>query len=260
MEEEVHGYIYRNLNDIADVDKIHRKTGVPKSVLLMILTQKIVRKVKNSYHQIKNHSGALEKRWKAGESFLKISESLRFPPMLIASIILKEKGIAKREFRRLVKDPSRTKDKRVREEIIEAVQKDFVYSPWTHDIQKKRAKIGEGIIKEWLQKRNADFMTEKEALRTGNTKTPDFILKDLLTLEGKRIFWIDSKASFGDEVEHKRYNKKQFEKYFRLFGSGMVVYWYGFVDTVTAIEPMIIVKDYTFFREFQDDINELLDW
>ena len=43
------------------------------------------------------------------------------------------------------------------------------------------------------------------------------------------INWIDSKACFGDEHVHTVQCKPQFQGYLNRFGSGMVIYWFGFV-------------------------------
>ena len=49
-------------------------------------------------------------------------------------------------------------------------------------------------------------------------------------MNGWNINWIESKATFGDRVEVNKNMKKQLEPYLELFGQGVVIYWFGFVD------------------------------
>jgi len=62
------------------------------------------------------------------------------------------------------------------------------------------------------------------------------------------VSWIESKANFGDVVEMKKNISKQLLPYVKLFGKGIVVYWFGYV---TDVEPPdgITVVDARFFTE-----------
>ncbi len=71
-------------------------------------------------------------------------------------------------------------------------------------------------------------------LRGAYTKTPDCLLEKPLQINGCKVHWIESKASFGDEIELKKNVRRQLKPYTELFGTGAVVYWYGFVE---GIEP-----------------------
>lgn len=90
------------------------------------------------------------------------------------------------------------------------------------------------------------------------TKTPDFLLSEPIMIDGKKIFWIESKAMFGDEKEHKHYTKKQFSHYEQMSGHGLIVYWYGFLDTLESNGH--IIKCHQFFKGFENEVNELLNF
>jgi len=241
MDEATYNLIYRSLNKLSDIPELQKQFKIPENTLLAILTQKKVRKTKSIFHRIDKEE--IKKRWNSGESILSISNSLDFSPVLTASMLL---NLTKREFRKMREKPGEIKDERLRKEITEALENDFVYSPTAHKNQTARAKIGEDAIRKWLLKKGASFVAEKESK---NKKTPDFLLSDPIDIEGRKIYWIDSKVAFGDEIEHWRCIKKQFSHYLETFGSGMVVYWYGFVDSVAAIEPRIVVKDFRYLWE-----------
>lgn len=257
MEKRVYEKIYENLNSIEDIGKIHGEGNIAKAVLYSILSNKIVEDTKSRYHILRAESESLSRRWDSGESFLDISKSLNFPPVLTASLILQRKNFSKKGFQRLLKGITPVKDERLIKEVKEAVSQDFIYSPWAHGLQKRRAEAGEGIIMKWLAKKNAEFTSEKDC--KGNRKTPDFLLVEPIRLKHKEIFWIDSKAMFGSEREHAKYIKKQFRDYKELFGPGTVVYWYGFVDSIKDMDNGTLVLDQEIFQEFNHDIEKLLN-
>ena len=57
---------------------------------------------------------------------------------------------------------------------------------------------------------------------------------------GQKIFWIESKASFGDAAEFKINSNKQLIPYTELFGPGVVVYWTGYLDGLACPEGVTL--------------------
>ena len=51
---------------------------------------------------------------------------------------------------------------------------------------------------------------------------------------GDEYNWIESKASFGDEYIHRKNHRGQVSKYVELYGQGILVYWYGYLDTLKS--------------------------
>lgn len=250
MEEDTYKEIYRRLEEHS-LGFLSRKFCIEKEILQSILNLKLVRRNKELHRRIRRETGELLQRWEDGESLLEISSSLGFSPILTSSFVMLERGFTKGEFRMMLRKPGEIKDRRLRKEIEAVVEKDFLYSPWAHALQRKRGRMGEEILKDWLKSRGADLVMQKKY-----KKTPDFLLKEPLHLKGLDVYWADSKAIFCDEEEHKRYLKKQFCDYLQSFGPGLVVYWYGFMDSVPPLEPRIIVKDRMFFDDPR--VGELL--
>ena len=100
-------------------------------------------------------------------------------------------------------------------------------------------------MKKWLDKQNIEYRTEKE-IRGEFSKTPDCLLSKSIRLNGMDVNWIESKASFGDFIEIKRTMKKQLIPYTELFGSGAVVYWFGFLDEVGSYDGIDILDASSF--------------
>lgn len=100
-------------------------------------------------------------------------------------------------------------------------------------------------MQEYLTKSKIPFYDESHLRSTGHDKTPDFKLEIPIYVNGITVTWIESKAQFGSPEVHKKYKKEQFQSYWNRFGTGIVIYWFGFVDTIiNPDEKRFIVMDH----------------
>ncbi|UCE36317.1 MAG: TPD domain-containing protein [Thermoplasmata archaeon] len=247
MKKSEYKRLYDELNNLGDIDRVAKNTGLDRELVLVLYTQKTVRLATRRFYKVKHRAKSLLKKWNEGRSFLSLSRELKFPPILTAYLILLENNITRKRFWDLVKNPENIKDNRMRKEISEIVEKDIVYSPEGNEMQYKRGKMGERRLCEWLDKQNLKYKTENE-LKGQYSKTPDALLSKPLQTNGMSIKWIESKASFGDETEIRRNTKRQLKAYTEIFGQGIVVYWFGFIDGAHAPKNVLIV-DESFFEE-----------
>ena len=246
MNIEKYLAISKQLNTLGDVDRIHLKYKLPKELLIVILTQNIIRRTKKQYNIVKEQVSKLLDKWHSGNSFLEISRELKFSPVMTASLILREMGLTKKQIQDYLKKPEEIENHRIKKEITDILKNEIVYSPHGTKIQVERGKRTEEKIYNWLRRRNISFITEKEA-RSKHLKTPDFLLKYSIKIKGKTIHWIECKASFGDYIEIRRDYKKQLKHYVDLYSSGMVVYWFGFIDDI-KIDDRILLSTKNIFK------------
>lgn len=237
--------IYQKLNRADDIKKLCDVYNIEKDTLYNILSQKIVGKTKYKYYTIRHHSRDLLHEWLHNKSFLSIARTLHFSPVMTASIILQQYGLSKKRFWRYISNLDTVKEKRIQKELKEVCDNDFVYSPRALEEQKKKGEEVENKVRCWLIEHKVSFQTEPE-LRKKYKKTPDFLLAEPIKIDGCDINWIECKASFGDLQEFNRNLKKQLLPYIEKFNSGMIVYWYGFIDEISTLEG-IVIKDRTFF-------------
>ena len=94
-----------------------------------------------------------------------------------------------------------------------------------------------------LTARGIPFVTEDQLRQEGFPKTPDVKLEVPVEVDGRIINWIDSKALFGDEKYHKDLYKN-LRGYVNRFGPGMVLYWFGFVETLNDDPDIYCVADF----------------
>jgi Holliday junction resolvase len=247
MKLEDYKKLYRRLNGVEDVDVLCKEYQLTKDALFNILSQKIVRNATARYYPVKRYGRDLVHEWMNGKSFLEIAKRIDFPPVLTASIILQQYGISKKRFWKYLINLELLPDPRLKKELASASNADWCYSPKAMVSQRERGNKVEDIVKEWLMKQGFEFEREKD-LKKRYKKTPDFLLKKPLNIEGERINWIECKASFGDAVEIRRNTKKQFLPYTNLFGTGIVVYWHGFIEDIEIIKN-VIITDRSFFEK-----------
>ena len=246
--------IYDHLNRYSHVKSLAEESGIDEETLFVIYTQRTVRRATRNYYRIKNKVPGLVRRWERGESFVRIAASLRFPPILTALLLFQGNNISKKRFWEYVENTEDIKDNRLRREIKEVKEKDMIYSPHGYKLQYERGQWGEQRLQEWLGEQKIPYRTEEE-IKGLFPKTPDALLDQPILANGSKIYWIESKASFGDDIEVRKNYKKQLEPYTQLFGKGMVVYWYGYLSDLPEYEDVIIVDNEFFQKPLTSDDN-----
>ncbi len=227
MEYQEYKSIYNRLNTIKDIEKLESE-GYDHRMVKTLFTQKTSRDVKKRFYIVKQNSGRMLKEWKRGTSMMEIALKWKFPPILTAMFIFMEDGASKKEFWSYVADPDLLR-KDVADELREVIDNDPVYSPQGNDEQRERGQWGESLLQNWLDEQGIGYRTEND-IRGEYEKTPDALLDEPMMFEGKKIYWVESKASFGDNTEFKFNSRKQLIPYTNIFGPGVVVYWVGKLD------------------------------
>lgn len=238
MKYEEYKQLYNDLRTPADVERL--SSDYDARMLDSLFTQKTTREVKKRFYMVKNNAGKMLKEWKKGKSIMELAEKNRFPPLLTAMFIFLEDGATKKEFWSYVRDPTLLESDETADEVREAVRNDIVYSPEANDRQKERGLWGEDLAHQWLDGQGITYRTEDDLRGTEFTKTPDCLLDHPVIYEGKEIYWVESKASFGDNTEFRFNARKQLVPYTKLFGPGLVVYWVGCLDDLDCPENVYV--------------------
>jgi len=226
MQYEEYKKIYDSLNKPEDIGCLLEK-GYDHRLLDTLYTQKVSRDVKKRYHMIKEKSPILLREWKKGKTLMEISVKYKFPPILVAMLIFQEDGASKKQFWEFIRSPETLESPQTAEEIRDVIKNDLVYSPEANERQCERGLWGESLLQNWLNEQNIQYKTENDLRGNDRQKTPDCLLSEPMKCDGKKICWIESKASFGDNVEFRYNARKQFCPYTQLFGPGLVIYWTG---------------------------------
>lgn len=237
MEYQEYKELYNNLNSAKDVER-YISEGYDHRLIQTLYTQKTSRDVKKRFYTVKNKSPVMLKLWKKGMSMMDIAEKYHFPPILTAMMIFQEDGATKKEFWDYVNDPDQLNEDTARE-LKEVIANDLIYSPAANEEQRKRGIWGEDLLHQWLDGQGITYRVEDD-LKGVYEKTPDALLDEPMMYEGKKIYWVESKASFGDNTEFRFNSRKQLIPYTKIFGPGVVVYWTGCLEDLECPEDVYV--------------------
>ena len=252
MEYEEYRALYNSLNIYSDIAKMEDR-GYESRLVRTLYTQKTSRDVKKRFHIVKQNSKRMLKEWKNGKTMMELAEKWRFPPVMTAMFLFLEDGASKKEFWGYINDPDKLRSD-VAEELREVIAKDPVYSPAGNEEQRQRGIWGETLLQNWLDEQGICYRTEND-IRGEYEKTPDALLDEPMMFEGRKIYWVESKASFGDNTEFRYNSRRQLEPYTRIFGPGVVVYWVGKLDDLEC-PPDVYVQDISILEKKLDRIEE----
>jgi len=223
------------------VEEVSRQHEVPYDTVRAIRSQFLQRKSISSHYKVKNRTAQHLKQWKQGRTIAELALDLDFPPALLANFLMMEQGNSKKATREILRNPSRIKDQRLRREVDEVLNRDELFTPTSHNRQAAEGNRREDRLAEWLDGLGIEYFTENE-LRAGTVegKTPDFLLLNPLEWQGDEFNWVESKASFGDDYIHRKNHRGQVSQYVELYGPGMLVYWYGYLDNLRRSGYVIV--------------------
>ncbi|MFH0860122.1 MAG: TPD domain-containing protein [Candidatus Altiarchaeota archaeon] len=245
MDRQTYDQIYSLLKSPSDFKNLSEQFSVPSEVLSILLGQKIVRDTTRRYYKVKKMAPQFLRRWSRGETLLKLAQEIEYSPYMTASLILQDNGAGRKGVLSLFRNPD-SAPPRLREELRDVLAKEYVYSPKNTQVQVERGRNVESKVGRWLDARGVQYITEEEARRL-HKKTPDFLLKSPITVDGAIANWVECKATFGDDFEVKRDYGKQLKYYVEMFGPGCAVYWYELLDDIRY--DQITLKTGSYFRE-----------
>lgn len=240
MKYDDYKEIYSQLKNPSDIDRLAQKLGMDKEFLFVLYTQRTVRDATRRFYIVKKDIKKMAKEWKRGVPMAKLARRINFPPVLLGLMLSPEINLTRKQYWKYIRDPETCRDKRLKKEMLQIARDDLIYSPRGAQIQTERGAWGEGKLQDWLDKRGLKYRTEED-LRSTHKKTPDCLLDAPIMINGTKVHWIESKASFGDDIELRKNVRRQLKPYTDMFGTGAVVYWYGFVEDIAPPEGIIIL-------------------
>jgi len=245
MDRATYQRLYDALATYDDVHRIAHEEHWDEELLFVIHTHRVTRDATRRFYVVKRQIGRLAGQWKHGRTMLQIAREWRFPPVLLGQQMLGALGIPRKKVWGTFLHPESAPDARIRREVDELLAADPIYSPRGMELQRERGRKGEERLQRWLEKHGVGYRTEKD-LRGKFSKTPDALLDEPIIFFGQKIQWIESKANFGDDVEMRKNLRRQLGPYTELFGEGVVVYWYGYVEGAESPPGILLYDGETF--------------
>ena len=228
--------------------------GCPYNTVLAIFFQQVQKKLKRlSYlhsdpHVQADHLKHFESQNNGSEDGLyKFAIDLGLPPVMLAKMLIELLGLNKNTTStQILKNTNLIKDNVFKLQVQYCLENDSEFGPNIDVIKKSIGDEYELILKDKLTFMNISFKDENVLRDQGYDKTPDLLLTVPIAIGNHVINWIESKASFGDEYTHRQYLREQYWSYWNRFGSGLVIYWFGFIDELAdqTLDKGIIIMDY----------------
>lgn len=106
---------------------------------------------------------------------------------------------------------------------------DDSYGPLNDRLRRTVGLEYEFKLNETLRNRDIPYITEDMLRMTHCAKTPDAVLPYPLEVDGVLVYWIDSKACFGDKQTMVTSFRDQFHAYLNRYKTGLVIYWFSYV-------------------------------
>ncbi len=188
-----------------------------------------------------------------GMILVQLANELDLSPALLARVIVErylfhlsggEAPVPKNRLTKMLRDPCLIMDPALSLEVQQCSLVDSSYGPVVDSIKHSIGEELEVHLKKTLQDHHLAFLDEDDMRKKGYDKTPDIKLQVPIAVGGRVVNWIESKALFGDDHSHENYMKDQLWSYVNRFGSGLVIYWFGFIEELaTSSEQGIIIAN-----------------
>mmetsp|Transcript_20284 Transcript_20284/g.22682 ORF Transcript_20284/g.22682 Transcript_20284/m.22682 type:complete len:371 (+) Transcript_20284:2-1114(+) len=200
-------------------------------------------------HEITKRKEEIFNEYKGGKSILDLAQDIDCPPCNVFRAVLRQMDTGKKKkVKSYLKRPERL-PKREQEELKAVLEKDIV----ARFDQTQSLKLGnsfEDIIAEFLKEKGIIFVRQDQLVKEQKEEfgkafsTPDFLLLDEVTINGKKVNWIDGKAYYGANVPYiKGHSKSQISRYIDHWGEGAIIYLYGFNEILNLkLEKCIVLN------------------
>lgn len=231
--------------------------------VLSIYSQEITKHVKKNYHQFIAPSNIFNiyrrfqeyVKQKKTNIILGLSQEYKFPSSIIAKELLRiylsecsnYKNVSDNKLKKLYKNPDEISDTIIRNEYVEAIREDKEFGIESSQIRNQIGSKYEEILETKLKDLDISYSNEKTLRASGFSKTPDILLDIPIAVGGEHVItWIESKALFCDGATFLDHITNQLRSYNNVYGPGMVIYWFGYVEDIKRLceFPLIIVTDF----------------
>ncbi|CAG4953988.1 unnamed protein product [Parnassius apollo] len=180
-----------------------------------------------------------------GDVILRLSDSQGISPALLVRSLLQNVYPDSTQTKKIIKDTTLIENKDLAYQMFLGIMNDNQYGPYADIIKQSIGLEYELRLERELRLMNITFSDENILRSRGYDKTPDFKLDVPIAVDGFIVNWVESKAMFGDEENHSGYVKEQLTCYWNRFGPGLVIYWFGYLETLDftpEINNMFILR------------------
>jgi hypothetical protein len=250
IESKISKYVTTNNNygvfndqDNKLINSLSKEYNIQNIILESMYRSYIRNKIIVNYNNIQKSIKKIIELYKSKMSILKLSELYNNSPLSILRLILYEQYKSKKIVKNILNNPVKYLSNFDYEQCILAIKNDL-YCTNNQDDQLKESLKYEKEIQIYLDKNNIKYKTQEQMI--GSNLTPDFLLDEIIIINGHKIKWIDAKNYYGAFTPMNMYSlKKQAKKYNKAYGTGAFVFSLGFSEKI-KIEHTCL---YTYFKK-----------
>ncbi|KAM3955035.1 CDAN1-interacting nuclease 1-like [Aphomia sociella] len=258
MKIEVYNAIVEDFNKLTSYSRkseneLKKKyKHLPPSTIGSIISLLVQRSMKQSYRKSPVISSKYHDlyedlmRDKSKEDvIMKLSDCQGISPALFARSLLQNVYSDSTMAKKCIKDTTLIEDKDLAYQVFKGIMNDNQYGPYIDIIRQSIGLEYELRLERELRLLNITFSDENLLRSRGYDKTPDFKLDVPIAVDGFIVNWVESKALFGDDENHSGYLKEQLSCYYNRFGPGLVIYWFGYLETLNStpeVNNMFILR------------------
>ncbi|KAG6462255.1 hypothetical protein O3G_MSEX013151 [Manduca sexta] len=258
MKSEEYNAIVEDFNKITPLSRkaeneLRKKyQHLPPPTLGSIISLLVQRAMKQSYRKSPLISSKYQEFYegvmrdkKEDNVILQLSESQFISPALFARSLLQGVFSDSTVAKKCIKDTTLIDDKDLAYQVFLGIMNDNQYGPYADIIKQSIGLEYELRLERELRLMDITFLDESILRSRGYDKTPDFKLDVPIAVDDFIVNWVESKALFGDEENHSGYLKEQLLCYWNRFGPGLVIYWFGYLETLDStpeVNNMFILR------------------
>ncbi|KAJ0173602.1 hypothetical protein K1T71_010751 [Dendrolimus kikuchii] len=160
---------------------------------------------------------------------LDLSQTQGISPALFARSLLQGVFSDSTMAKKCIKDTTLIEDKDLAYQVFLGIMNDNQYGPYADVIKQSIGLEYELRLERELRLMNITFSDENILRSRGYDKTPDFKLDVPIAVDGFIVNWVE----------------KQIMCYWNRFGPGMVIYWFGYLETLNStpeVNNMFILR------------------
>lgn len=250
MRAETYDEIIHKIKTGMDVSSIEIKSETLIAIRRQAM-QRFLRQSQKVHRRDRNLAMYWSRYADDHESIVSIAKSIRFSAYMLARMLLEYHfQCSKKRLSEMVKHPREyITDRRLRHEVMECIEVDTDCSPYIDRIKHCVGLEYEYILHQSLRNHQLSFESEDSLRQRGLSKTPDALLTipfGVYDAQGTFhiVNWIDSKAMFGDQETHEGDNVAQLQGYVHRFGPGMVIYWFGYLNSLLNDADIYICSNF----------------
>lgn len=196
-----------------------------------------------SHYKLNKYKSKLIQKYQQKITVLNLSKNYDLSPMTIMRYILEKKYNSK--IKELFHNQKKM-DEFDQKQLQIASEAD-IYNQIEQSEQSYEAAEFEKKIEKILALNKIEFQTQEE-LTTEQVKlygkainTPDFLIKSKLIINNHQINWIDAKNFYGSNIDFvKKKIAKQIIKYINTYGSGCIIFKYGFNSNLSFDKVLVM--------------------